>query len=450
MATLPSASDPVPLQICRWILDPVGFLESNRRKLGDIFRAQILWGHAGPIVLASDPAVVRSVLDRDGGKDFTAPGDANEILEQITGRQNLMLLSGAQHRNRRQLVMPPFHGERLKAYGHLIRDITQQAIADLPDATPFSARAAMQKITMRVILQTVFGLYAGDRYERLESLLAQRLDMAGTPVGSAIIFLPWLRRDFGPWSPGGRIRRLAAATDDLLFAEIRARRTNPDPHRTDILSLLLAARDEAGDGLSDRDLHDELMGLLVAGHETTATALTWALYWIHSLPRVRAQLLAELDAVADPTDPAQLIPLPYLSAVCNETLRIHPVAMVTFPRRVEKPLQLCGYDLEPGTLVMGCIYLIHHREDLYPQPEQFRPERFLERQFAPGEFIPFGSGARRCVGAALAQYEMKIALGTILTQVSLALADGRPVRPSRRGVTLGQNRPVLLQKQGQT
>ncbi len=447
MPTLPTVRAPEPLQALQWILDPVGLMQSNYKELGDIFRAHLLWRGSEPLVLVNSPEAVRYILSRDGGPEFSAPGEVNHILAQIVGWQNLMLLDGDRHRERRKLVMPPFHGERLKAYGQLIQTITREAIASA--ANPIDTRKLVQKITMRVILQAVFGLHAGERYQELERLLALRLDTASTPLASAILFLPWLRRDYGPWSPGGRIRRLAEATDELLFAEIRERRANPDPERTDILSLLLAARDEAGNGLSDRDLRDELMGLLVAGHETTATALTWALYWIHALPEVKAKLVAELDSVAASGDPAQFVRLPYLSAVCNETLRIYPVAMVTFPRRVEVPVEICGCAIEPGTLLMGCIYLIHHREDLYPEPERFRPERFLERQFAPHEFIPFGGGARRCVGAALAQYELKIVLGTILTQFDLALANNRPVRPSRRGVTLGQNGPVLLRNLGE-
>jgi cytochrome P450 len=272
--------------------------------------------------------------------------------------------------------------------------------------------------------------------------------MSSTPLTSALIFLPWLQKDLGPWSLGHRLRRLAEETDQLLFAEIQERRAHSNPDRIDILSLLLAARDEDGNGLTNQDLRDELMTLLVAGHETTATALTWATYWIHAQPEVRQRLLAELDAMTNPSDPAQLMQQAYLTAVCNETLRIYPVAMLTFPRRVEVPLELCGCSLKPGTLVMGCIYLLHQREDLYPQPDQFRPSRFLERQFSPYEFMPFGAGVRRCVGSALALYEMRIVLGTMLSQLDLTLANQRPVKPGRRGVTLGQRSPVLIQKVG--
>lgn len=448
MQTIPVPKAPKVWQAIQWILDPLGYMRANCQRYGGFFKAFVLWDGSEPLIMVSDPKALQYMLTHDLGKEFSAPGEANALLEPLIGRQNLILLSGNQHRQRRQLVVPPFHGERLQAYGESIQQITQENMAQWPLQKPFQLRKAMQQITMRVILQTVFGLHEGERYAQLEQLLATRLDMTDTPLASAIVLLPWLQKDYGAWSPGSRLRQLGEQTDRLLFAEIQERRANPDCDRIDILSLLLAAKDEDGNGLADQDLRDELMTLLVAGHETTATALTWALYWIHSLPEVKQKLLAELDTVADPTDPSQFLQLPYLSAVCNETLRIHPVAMLTFPRRVEVPMELCGYQLEPGELIMGSIYLVHQREDLYPEPHIFRPERFLERQFSPYEFMPFGGGVRRCVGAALAQYELKIALGTILTQVDLALTNTRPVKPGRRGVTLGQRTPVQIQKVG--
>jgi len=447
MQTVPEPKAPFPVQLTRWILDPLGYMTTNFQQCGDIFKAYISVTGT-PLLMVSEPQAIQSLLTQDTGKTFTAPGDVNWILEPLLGRQGLILLSGTPHRRHRQLIMPPFHGERLKAYGNIIQTITQEVIAQWSLETPLKVRGAMQQITMRVILQAVFGLHEGERYRQLERLLSKRLDMTGSPLSSMILFLPWLQKDLGAWSPGGRLRQLGEQTDNLLFAEIQERRANPDPNRIDILSLLLQAEDEDGNGLSDQELRDELMTLLVAGHETTATALTWAMYWIHSFPEVKQQLLAELDSVSDPTDPSQFIQLPYLSAVCNETLRIHPVAMLTFPRRVEQSVELCGHQLEPGTLIMASIYLLHQREDLYPQPQQFRPERFLERQFSPYEFMPFGGGVRRCVGAALAQYEMKIVLGTILSQLDLELVNQKPVPPARRGITLGQARPVWIQNNG--
>lgn len=446
--TIPTPNPPAFFQIGQWIFDPLGYMKNNFHKFGDIFKAYVSWGSSEPLLMVSEPKALQYILTHDTTKQFTAPGEVNRILEPLLGRQNLILLSGNEHRSRRQLVMPPFHGERLKAYGKIIQDITNQVISQWSTQTPIEVRATMQKITMRVILQAVFGLHEGERYNRLEKLLSKRLDMTGSPLGSMLLFLPWLQKDYGSWSPGYRLRQLAEETDHLLFTEIQERRNNPDPNRVDILSLLLMAEDEEGNGLSDQDLRDELMTLLVAGHETTATALTWAIYWLHSLPEVKDKLLAELDSVTDINDPSQFLKLPYLTAVANETLRIHPVAMLTFPRQVEEPMTLCGYSLEPGMTLMGSIYLLHQREDLYPQPEQFRPERFLERQFSPYEFMPFGGGVRRCVGAALAQYEMKIVLGTILSQLDLDLINKRPVKPARRGVTLGQSQPIWVKKVG--
>ena len=448
MRTIPTPKVPELVQAMQWILDPLGYMNRNFQRYGDIFYSPVIWRSPEPLLMVNAPQALQYILTHDTGKEFSAPGDVNRLLASIVGWQNLMLLSGNQHQRRRRLVLPPFHGEHLKAYGQMIQQICQGVIEQWPTNEPIHVRNVMQKITMRVILQVVFGLHQGDRYQQLERLLSIRLDMTSNPWTSAIFFLPWLQKDMGDWSPGGRIRRLAEQTDQLLFAEIQDRRANLDPNRIDILSLLMAATDEAGNGLTNQDLRDELMGLLVAGHETTATALTWALYWSLTLPEVKEKLLTEIDAVSDPTDSSQFLQLPYLTAVCNETLRIHPVGMLTFPRRVEVPLELCGYQLEPGMLLMGCIYLIHQREDLYPQPHQFRPERFLDRQFTPYEFIPFGAGVRRCIGSALAQYEMKIVLGTILTQLDLALLNKQPVQPGRRGVTLGQGTPVQVKKVG--
>jgi cytochrome P450 len=215
-----------------------------------------------------------------------------------------------------------------------------------------------------------------------------------------------------------------------------------DANRNDMLTLLMSAQDEAGEALTDGELRDELMTLLAAGHETTASALTWALYWIHKVPEVRQRLLAELQTV-DPSDHGALSRLPYLNAVCSETLRIYPVGMLTFPRVTTSTVKLGGYSLDPGTIVMGSIYLTHHRKEIYPDPDHFKPERFLERRFSPYEYLPFGGGARRCIGMAFAQFEMKLVISRILSSLELGLADKRSVRPMRRGLTAGPS-PVQL------
>ena len=206
----------------------------------------------------------------------------------------------------------------------------------------------------------------------------------------------------------------------------------------------MASRDEQGEAMTDEELRDELMTLLFAGHETTATALTWALYWIHKLPEVKEKLLAELDSLGETPDSNAILKLPYLNAVYCETLRIYPVAMLTFRREVASPVSLVGHELEPGTQVMGSIYSIHHDEDLYPEPNKFRPERFLERRFSAYEFIPFGGGTRRCIGMALAQFEMKLILAKIILDLDLNLVTSGEVKAKRRCVVTGPNRPIEM------
>ena len=444
MQTIPHTRSPKLFQSLQWTLDPVGYMQTNFRRYGDVFQSPVVWSLSGPYYIFSKPKDIQYILTHDTDRELSAPGKLNSLLEPLVGRQSVMLISGKQHKTRRQLVMPPFHQEHIATYNQVIQKVTQKAVSEWRAGDSLDIRSAMQKIALQVILQVVFGLHQGERYQALERLLGLRLDMTSTPLSSLVIFFPWLQKDVGSWSIGGRVRKLVEEIDKLLFAEIEERRTCLDPKRMDVLSLLMAAQDEEGNHLSNQELRDELMALLVAGHETTATSLTWAMYWIHALPEVKQKLISELRSLSDPSDASQMLSLPYLSAVCNETLRIHPVAMLTFPRQVETPLEVGGYQFSPGDLLMGCIYLLHQREDLYPQPQQFRPERFLERKFSPYEFMPFGGGARRCIGAALAQCEMKVVLGTIVNSMELSLLNDRPVQPARRGVTLGQKSSVKV------
>ena len=428
--TLPNGpKTPPPLQLIQWIADPFDYMESNARKYGDLFTARL--GSKKTLVMVSHPEAMQQMLLGDA---FDAPGDVNEIVRPMLGDNSLILLSGERHKKRRQLLMPPFHGERMRNYGALIINIAEEVANGWGIGQSFVAHHSMQKITMRVILQAVFGLNRGERLEKLASALFDRLKMRESLLGASLIFMPFLRRYWGPMSPWGRIMQKQRQVDELIYAQIAERRANPDPNSTDILSLLLLTRDEAGRGLSDVELRDELMTLLVGGHETTASALAWALYWLHKLPQVREKLLAELDSLGDNPEPMAIFRLPYLTAVCQETLRIYPVGMVTFSRVTRSPVELMGCHLEPGVQLLGSIYLTHQREDLYPDPKQFKPERFLERQYGPYEFMPFGGGARRCIGMALAQFEMKLVLATVLSRTELALADSKPVKPKRRGI----------------
>jgi unspecific monooxygenase len=418
----------------QWIADPLGYMDTADRRYGDTFAAPVGKNNR-PLVYVSHPQALQQILSNDT-KEFTAPGEFNAILQPMLGDYSVILLDGDQHRRQRQLLMPPFHGERMRAYGQIICDITERVMSQLTPGKPFSARSAMQEISLEVILNVVFGIYEGERFQTINRLLGDLTDIFKSPLAASFLFFPSLQKDLGSWSPWGRFSRLRQQIDELLYAEIQERRKHYDPDRTDILTLLLSARDEAGEPMTDVELHDELLTLLFAGHETTATAMAWALYWVHHLPEVGEKLLKELHTLGDSPDPISISKLPYLTAVCQETLRIYPVGMLTFPRVVRSAIKLMDYELEPDTILMGCIYLTHHREDLYPEPKKFKPERFLERQFSPYEYLPFGGGSRRCIGLALAQYEMKLVLGTVLSRYQLALADNRPVRPQRRGVTL--------------
>lgn len=244
-----------------------------------------------------------------------------------------------------------------------------------------------------------------------------------------------MQQDLGAWSPWARFLCQRAQIDEIIYAQICDRRQHPDSSRVDILSLLMSATDENGELMSDEELRDELLTLLVAGHETTASALTWALYWIHYLPEVKSKLMDDLATVEN-LDFSAVAKLPYLNAVCQETLRIFPIAMLTFFRIANTPINIMGQEFESDTLLSPCIYLTHHRPDLYPEPKQFKPKRFLERQFSKSEYIPFGGSNRRCIGMAFALYEMKLVLATVMSRYSLAISGNQTVKPVRRGMTL--------------
>jgi len=438
---------PSLFQKLQWVIDPVGYMESAARQYPDIFTASII-GFGNELVFVTEPQAIQELLTNDR-KKFAALGAENRIMRPIVGDYSVFLLDGDRHRKRRQLVMPSFHGDRMRNYGELICNLTEKVFNQLPVNQTFSARQMTQEISMQVILQVVFGVYEGERSQQFKQLLLKLADLFRSPLTSSFLFFPFLQKDLGSWSPWGKFLRDQQQIDQLIYAEIAERRAENNPNRIDILSLLMSSHDEVGNSMSDQELRDELLTLLLAGYETTATAMAWGLYLIHQQPEVKEKLLQELDSLGESPDPMSVFRLPYLTAVCNETLRVRPVAMLTFPRVVQEPLELLGYHLEPGTSVVGCMYLTHQREDLYPEPKQFKPERFLQRQYSPYEFLPFGGGARRCLGEALAVFEMKLVLATILSKYQLALADNQPEVARRRGVTLAPTRGVKMIKIGQ-
>ncbi|MDJ0736690.1 MAG: cytochrome P450 [Nostocaceae cyanobacterium] len=421
------------LQTLWIILKPMNYLERIEKRYGDIFYSPPFAGIPAQIII-SNPQAIQTLFTADP-KLFNS-GEGNKIIQPLVGSNSLILLDGERHLQQRKLLMPPFHGERMRTYGQVISETTENVITKLKLGQKFIARPLMQEISLTVILRTIFGLEEGERYQKIKKLLSGMLDIFNFPLSAVFLFFKFLQRDLGPFSPWGRFLRQRQQLDELLYQEIRERRNQPDSQGEDILSLLLLARDENGQPMTDEELRDELMTMLFAGHETTATALAWALYWIHYLPEVREKLLSELNSIdINNAEPMEIAKLPYLNAVCSETLRIYPIAFFTLARILQEPMEFMGYQLPKGMILSGCIYLTHHRPDIYPQPKRFKPERFLERQFSPYEYLPFGGGNRRCLGAAFAMFEMKLVLATILSHYSLELLEKRPLLPVRRGLT---------------
>ncbi len=446
MKTIPNLKTPRFIQQLQWILDPIGYLQSNHRRYRDLFKGKVI-GLGDNVIFVSNPEIMQYILTHDR-KQFTSPSRLNAILRPLIGNYSVIMLDGDRHRQRRQLVMPSFHGERLKVYGDLTCRITQEVMEKLPVNQPFLAREIMQSISLKVITEAVFGVTEGERYEELQDRLKTLSNVFNSPINSAFLFFPSLQKDWGSWSPWGRFLRQSQAIDQLIYAEISDRRANPDPDRTDILSLLMSAKDEQGEGMRDQELRDELITLLVAGHETTASSMAWALYWLHHTPETKNKLMEELDTLSPDAEGMDIFRLPYLTAVCNETMRLSPSAMLTFTRVAQEKVEVAGYTFEPGDMIQGCLYLTHRREDLYPNPQQFNPQRFLDRQYTPYEFIPFGGGSRRCMGEALAQFEMKLVIATIMSEYRLKLADSQPEKQQRRGLTLTPARGVKMILEG--
>lgn len=427
------------LQKMQWITNPLDYMDAAQQRYGDIFNAPVI-GNYHQLLLVSYPQALQQIFSNP--HQFIAP--SNPLLHPIVGDHSVFVLEGDRHRRERKLLMPPFHGEQMLSNGNLICKLAEKVMQPLRPGQDFIARNLMQEISLEVILNVVFGIHEGERFCQLKESIIDMMNGFKSPLTSGSLFFPALQKDLGAWSPWGSFLRQQRQINQLLIAEIRERRQQHDASRSDILTLLLEARDEDGKPMTDEQLRDELMTLLLAGYETTATAIAWALYWVHRLPNVYSQLLQELDALGNTATPMEIVRLPYLTAVCNESLRIYPVAILTVPRAVNEPVELMGYQLQPGTRVYGCIYLTHHRQDLYPEPEQFKPERFLQRQFSPYEFLPFGGGIRRCIGEALALFEMKLVLATIVSRYQLSLVQQEPERPKRRAVTLAPSTGVKM------
>lgn len=428
------------LQAVRWVFDPVRYMQDCTQTDPDCFATSISGSGSDRVIFVQQPRILQYLFAHDR-RELFAPGDGIAVLEPLIGNTSVVTLEGEAHQRRRRLLLPPFHGERLHIYGDLIAQITRHEAARQPLNTTFRAHRLTQQISLQVIMQSVFGLERGERFEEIRQLLTEVFDTFASPWWSALLYDQRLQRNWGPWKTFLQRR---GRLDVLLQSEIADRMAESGSSRTDVLSLLMAARDDSGAAMTPLELRNELITLLLAGLETTSTVMAWGLYWIHREPEVRRRVLEELSQVAPDAPPSDLARLPYLTAVCQETLRIHPPVPFTFVRIPRADLEIDGWRFPQGCRIAGCIYLLHQRGDLYPQPDQFRPERFLERKYALSEFMPFGAGARRCIGEALAMLEIKVALATLLLNHEFVLANSRVERPRRRGVILTPGRGVPL------
>ena len=435
----PGCTQPMAVQTARWMARPTTFLRECHDRFGDDFSVNMaIFGKA---VFVSDPENIKAVFT--ASPEALGPGTGNAMLMPLLGRHSLILLDRQPHRRERRLLTPPFHGERMRAYAQVIHESTQTTCAAWPLGQAMNLTPELQNISLDVILSAVFGVADLGRRAAARRPVVALLE----GLNPLTLYVPFLQQSFGPWAKTMAERRAVHA---LVDEEIRDRRERGLDGRSDILSLMMAARYEDGAEMSDEALRDEMMTMLIAGHETSTTSLSWAVWELMDNPDAAERLTAELDALGADAGPEALERLPYLDAICRETLRLHPVLpLVSRITRAELPLR--GFTVPANVGVFPCIWLAHRREEVFPEPERFRPERFLERTYSPFEWLPFGGGARRCIGMAFALYEMKLVLGALFRRFHFKKADDKTPQTRRKHITIapsGGVRAVLAARGG--
>ncbi len=404
-------------QTLAWSFRPLSFMARGRAEIGDAFSVTFL-GFERPMVLVSDPAAVKALYtERRNG---LPPGRIFQ-LEPVLGARSVLLLTGDEHIARRRLMLPLFHGERMRSYEEVVGEIVSTEVDSWPLGSEFPIHARMQAVTLEVILRAVFGVAEGPRLDRLRGMLRNLLAETGSP---AMILRALVARRRGR-DPLASVRARLDAVDELLFAEIAEHRRRPGlEQRDDILSMLMTATFDDGTVMDDRELRDQLMTLLLAGHETTATALAWTFDLLLRHPVEMGLLRGSLENGEDA----------YLKAAISESLRLRPVVPLA-GRRLAEDLITDDLELPAGTDVTAAIWMTHTDPSLYPDPFAFRPERFLQAAPETYAWIPFGGGVRRCLGAAFAEFEMRIVLREVLLRCDLRKVDPRPERTGRRNIT---------------
>jgi cytochrome P450 len=411
---------PASVQTLGFILSPSRFMNACRRRYGDVVWLRTAFDQG--FVMVFDPDAVRQVFQAP--PEQLRAGEANAVLGPLLGSRSVLLLDGAEHLRHRRLLLPPFHGRRLAVHESVMTEAADAQIEAWPRAEEFRLLPSMQSLTLEVIMTAIFGVTDEEHRAELKRRTRAALEPLRRRLGVAVLAMSGGR--FGDRGAAARFEERRRALDDFIYAEIARRRAAGGlDERDDVLSMLLQARDEVGDALTDTELRDELVTLLVAGHETTATGLAWTFDLLLHTPRVLARLRD------DPDDAA------YLDAVVKEALRIRPVVPGVGRVVRGEPFELGGYVVPPGTEINPSIAMIHRRGDRYERPREFRPERFLG-DGAPDTYtwLPFGGGTRRCLGASFALQEMRVVVRRVLDRAALRPARRRLERVERQGITL--------------
>jgi cytochrome P450 len=430
MAQLPPGPKaPRSVQTLAWWTRSIPLFERCRARYGKRFTLRLL--QTPPFVHLSDPAEVKEVFTAPA--DVLHPGEGARILEPVVGTNSVILLDESAHLSQRKLMLPAFHGERMEALTGLLEEVTEREVAAWPLGEPMELHPRLQALTLEVILRAVFGLDPGPRLDALRDRLTHILEFGSRPAS----MLPFLQRG-RVWREFVRGRE---EVDALLSELIAERRATDGEERDDVLAMLLAARHEDGSPMSEQEVRDELMTLLVAGHETTASELSWAFERLARTPRVARRLAGEIDS-GDGNG--------YLTATVQEALRHRPVLPQAAPRLVKQPVEIGGFRYPEGVCLAANGYLIHHDPAIYPDPYEFRPERFLDEPPGTYTWIPFGGGRRRCLGASFAMLEMKIVLRAVLSRAELAPALGATEGSRRRSITLSPRHSARITLRART
>ncbi len=428
-------------QLYRWLSDPIGFLERDCAGLGERFTVR-LPGFAN-LVIFTDPEGIREVFT--GAADDLLAGQANRALEPFMGKSSVLILDGEPHLRQRRLLLPPFHGARMEEYGALMCETAERVVARFPEDQRFELHPHMQDLTLEVILRAVFGVEDEGELSTLTERLARVTDLAANPFH----LLPIFQRDLGPGSPWRRFRAHMGETNAMLYRLIARRRAEGSQGRKDVLSILIDARHEDGRPMSDVELRDELITMLIAGHETSATSLAWCAHRLFEHPEIAARVIAEVDAETPDgrVTPEAVARMKLLDGFVRETLRLNPIVPMV-GRRLARRTTVAGLDLPKDTVVAPSIYLTHRNPRVWEDPLRFDPTRFVDRKVSPYAYFPFGGGIRKCIGMPFALYEIRLALAVMLRRVALRAVPGVVTRVVRRSITFvpSDGMPVISRR----